>query len=295
MSNELTTNFAGSDLAAAMGFGAEVGMSAAPSGPRLSRLSQVSMAPLMKEVVDDDGELEEKVVVPLGAYKLVNSEGVIVYSKTATIRLFAQRQQWTQWDSDSNTMNKTLMVAVLKGDLKDTKGTFNLGRPSAYIKDWDAVDEDTKSIIRSVKNTKILFGKVQLGKAIDSDGVAVKGYEGEIDFTMDVKNPDSKRSFEAVLKDIVAMQLVPIEHTIKLSSQKSALPNGNKFATVVTTLGTKAQMLPEDHATVQAFVDYIDYANEYVLSKWKSLTKPAVVIDPSILDAIVQVNEEIPF
>jgi len=53
-------------------------------------------------------------------------------------------------------------------------------------------------------------------------------------------------------------------------------------------------MLPEDHATVQAFVDYIDYANEYVLSKWKSLTKPAVVIDPSILDAIVQV-EEIPF
>jgi len=294
MSNELTTNFAGSDLAAAMGFGTEVGMSAAPSGPRLSRLSQVSMAPLMKEVVDDDGELEEKVVVPLGAYKLVNSEGVIVYSKTATIRLFAQRQQWTQWDSDSNTMNKTLMVAVLKGDLKDTKGTFNLGRPSAYIKDWDAVDEDTKSIIRSVKNTKILFGKVQLGKAIDSDGVAVKGYEGEIDFTMDVKNPDSKRSFEAVLKDIVAMQLVPIEHTIKLSSQKSALPNGNKFATVVTTLGTKAQMLPEDHATVQAFVDYIDYANEYVLSKWKSLTKPAVVIDPSILDAIVQV-EEIPF
>jgi len=294
MSNELTTNFAGSDLAAAMGFGTEVGMSAAPSGPRLSRLSQVSMAPLMKEVVDDDGELEEKVVVPLGAYKLVNSEGTTVYSKTATIRLFAQRQQWTQWDSDSNTMNKTLMVAVLKGDLKDTKGTFNLGRPSAYIKDWDAVDEDTKSIIRSVKNTKILFGKVQLGKAIDSDGVAVKGYEGEIDFTMDVKNPDSKRSFEAVLKDIVAMQLVPIEHTIKLSSQKSALPNGNKFATVVTTLGTKAQMLPEDHATVQAFVDYIDYANEYVLSKWKSLTKPAVVIDPSILDAIVQV-EEIPF
>jgi len=294
MSNELSTTMASADLAAAMGFSADADMSmGSSSGPNLARLAQVQ-APIMKEQVDEDGELEEKVVVPLGAYKLVNSEGVTVYSKTATIRLFAQRQQWTQWDSDSNTMNKTLMVAVLKGDLKDTKGTFNLGRPSAYIKDWDAVDEDTKSIIRSVKNTKILFGKVQLGKAIDSDGVAVKGYEGEIDFTMDVKNPDSKRSFEAVLKDIVAMQLVPIEHTIKLSSQKSALPNGNKFATVVTTLGTKAQMLPEDHATVQAFVDYIDYANEYVLSKWKSLTKPAVVIDPSILDAIVQV-EEIPF
>ena len=69
---------------------------------------------------------------------------------------------------------------------------------------------------------------------------------------------------------------------------------GYTVATMVANLGTKTKMVPEDHATVQAFVDYIDYGNEYVLSKWKSLRKPDVAIDPATLDAIVQV-EEIPF
>ena len=294
MSNELSTTMASADLAAAMGFSADADMSmGSSSGPNLARLAQVQ-APIMKEQVDADGELEEKVVVPLGAYKLTDSEGTTVYSRSATIRLFAQRQQWTQWDSDNNAMNKTVMATVLKGDLKDTKGTFNLGRPSAYIKDWDAVDEDTKAVIRSVKNTKVLFGKVKLGKVTDENGVAVKGYDSEIDFTMDVKNADSKRSLDAVLKDIVSKKLLPIEHTITLAANKETLPTGNKYATMVANLGTKAKMVPEDHATVQAFVDYIDYGNEYVLSKWKSLRKPDVAIDPATLDAIVQV-EEIPF
>ena len=230
----------------------------------------------------------------MGAYKLTDAEGNTVYSRSATIRLFAQRQQWTQWDSDSNTMNKTVMATVLKGDLKDTKGTFNLGRPSKYVKDWEALDEDTKAIIRSVKNTKVLFGKVKLGKVIDDNGVAVAGYDSEVDFTMEVKNADSKRSLDAALKDIVSKKLLPIEHTITLASKKETLPTGNKYATMVATLGSKTKMVPEDHGTVQAFVDYIDYGNEYVLSKWKSLRKPDVQVDPATLDAIVQV-EEIPF
>ena len=291
MSNELSTMMAGSDLAAAMGFSADT--TEVSAGPNLARLAQVQ-APIMREQVDEDGELEEKVVVPLGAYKLTDAEGNTVYSRSATIRLFAQRQQWTQWDSDSNTMNKTVMATVLKGDLKDTKGTFNLGRPSKYVKDWEALDEDTKAIIRSVKNTKVLFGKVKLGKVIDENGVAIKGYDSEIDFTMDVKNADSKRSLDAALKDIVSKKLLPIEHTITLAANKETLPTGNKYATMVATLGSKTKMVPEDHGTVQAFVDYIDYGNEYVLSKWKSLRKPDVQVDPATLDAIVQV-EEIPF
>ena len=291
MSNELSTMMAGADLAAAMGFSADT--TEVSAGPNLARLAQVQ-APIMREQVDEDGELEEKVVVPLGAYKLTDAEGNTVYSRSATIRLFAQRQQWTQWDSDSNTMNKTVMATVLKGDLKDTKGTFNLGRPSKYVKDWEALDEDTKAIIRSVKNTKVLFGKVKLGKVTDENGVAIKGYDSEIDFTMDVKNADSKRSLDAALKDIVSKKLLPIEHTITLAANKETLPTGNKYATMVATLGSKTKMVPEDHGTVQAFVDYIDYGNEYVLSKWKSLRKPDVQVDPATLDAIVQV-EEIPF
>ena len=140
MSNELSTTMASADLAAAMGFSADADMSMVSSGPKLARLSQLVMAPIMKEVVDEEGDLEEKVVVPQGSYKLVDADGNVVYSKSVTLRLFAQRQQWTQYDTDSNFMHKTVMATVLKGDLKDTKGTFNLGRPSKYVKDWEALD-----------------------------------------------------------------------------------------------------------------------------------------------------------
>jgi len=290
MSNELSTNFAGTDMAAAMGFSeAEAG----PSGPSIPRLSQMQ-SPIMAEGLDEDGELEEKAVVPLGAFKLKDVNGNEVYSRSATLRLFAQRQQWTQWDSAASKMNKTVMASVLKGDLKDTRGTFNLGRPNKYIKDWNAVDEDTKALMRSIKNTKVLFGKVTLGKTTDSTGATVKGYEEEIDFVMDVKNNDSKKSLDAAMKGITSKKLLPIEHTIKLSSQKETMPTGNMYATIVAVLGSQKDMYEGDQATLRSFVDYVDYANDYVLSEWKKLNKPDVAIDPSILDAIVQV-EEIPF
>jgi hypothetical protein len=139
-----------------------------------------------------------------------------------------------------------------------------------------------------------LFGKVKLGKVIDENGVAVKGYDSEIDFTMDVKNIDSKRSLDEALKEIVSLEFVPVEYSIVLSSKKEVLPTGNKYATMLASLGAETQIVPEDHVTAQSFIDYVDYRNEYVFSKWKSLRKPDVAIDPSTLDAIVQV-EEIPF
>ena len=71
MSNELSTNFAGSDLAAAMGFG-EMDTSTS-SAPKIPTLNQVQAAIMVEHVVDD--EIEEKVVVPLGAYCLKDVEG----------------------------------------------------------------------------------------------------------------------------------------------------------------------------------------------------------------------------
>ena len=57
MSNELSTMMAGSDLAAAMGFSADT--TEISAGPNLARLAQVQ-APIMREQVDEDGELEEE-------------------------------------------------------------------------------------------------------------------------------------------------------------------------------------------------------------------------------------------
>ena len=292
MSNELSTNFAGSDLAAMMGFG-EAG-DAVSFGPNLARLTQMQ-APIMQEVVDEEGELEEKVIVPLGAFKLKDAEGKEVYSRSVTVRLFAHRHQWTQWDVAEGKMHKTLMVmavkGVIRGEHKDTRGTFNLSRPNKYTPDWDSIDDKTKEILRTVKNTQVIFGKVVLGKPVDAQGNAVKGYNKETPFVFDLKNNDSKKSLAAALDAVSAMTLLPIEHTIILGSRKEKLPSGNKYAVVVASLGSKVDMKPEDEGLTRDFIDYIDRANDYVLSEWKRFNKPDVAISPEVLDAIVQVEE----
>ena len=288
MSNELSTNFAGSDLAAAMGFG-EMDTSTS-SAPRIPMLNQVQ-APIMVEHVVDD-EVEEKVVVPLGAYKLKDGEGNEVYSRSISIRLFAQRQQWTQFDTDIGRSHSTVMVTKLKGDLKDSRGTFNLGRDSKYRtpEEWAALDEDYKARQSSVKNSKVLFGKVSMNKPFDAKGNPMQGYDGEIDFVYYVKNFQSKKSIDAALQEITSKKLLPIEHTIKLTSKKEKMST-NSYATVVASLGSKVSMKDDDQDTLRSFVDYIDNSNDYILSEWKKLNKPDVAISPDVLDAIVQVEE----
>ena len=288
MSNELSTNFAGSDLAAAMGFG-EMDSSTS-SAPKIPMLNQVQ-APIMVEHVVDD-EVEEKVVVPLGAYKLKDGEGNEVYSRSVSIRLFAQRQQWTQFDTDIGRSHSTVMVTKLKGDLKDSRGTFNLGRDSKYRtpEEWAALDDDYKARQSSVKNSKVLFGKVSMNKPFDAKGNPMQGYDGEIDFVYYVKNFQSKKSMDAALQEITAKKLLPIEHTIKLTSKKEKMST-NTYATVVASLGSKVSMKDDDQDTLRSFVDYIDNSNDYILSEWKKLNKPDVAISPDVLDAIVQVEE----
>ena len=48
----------------------------------------------------------------------------------------------------STTIVKTVMADNLDIDLKDNYGGFNCGKPSGYIKDFDALD-GTKELIRS--------------------------------------------------------------------------------------------------------------------------------------------------
>tara|TARA_R110000772_G_scaffold71546_2_gene156727 strand:+ start:470 stop:1345 length:876 start_codon:yes stop_codon:yes gene_type:complete len=288
MSNELSTNFAGSDLAAAMGFG-EMDSSTS-SAPKIPILNQVQAAIMVEHVVDD--EVEEKVVVPLGAYCLKDVEGNEVYSRSVSIRLLAQRQQWTQFDTDIGRSHNTVMVIKLKGDLKDSRGTFNLGRDSKYRtpEEWAVLDDDYKARQSSVKNSKVLFGKVSMNKPFDAKGNPMQGYDGEIDFVYYVKNFQSKKSIDAALQEITSKKLLPIEHTIKLTSKKEKMST-NSYATVVASLGSKVSMKEDDQDALRSFIDFIDYKNDYVLSEWKKLNKPDVAISPDVLDAIVQVEE----
>ena len=154
MSNELAiTTDLGMSMAEAIGISASAGETKKASLPRINLTHNAIMGSM-----DVGGKKVKTEVVPAGAYKLTLGEDNEVYSVNPSVRIFAVRQQWSKWDSESNQMQKTVMSTDLKGDLKDNMGGFNLGRPSGYIEDWDAVPQKTKDLIRSIKRKKIVFG-----------------------------------------------------------------------------------------------------------------------------------------
>ena len=287
MNMELTVNDnSGRTMAEMMGVDTSAGPQKASS---LARLNILHTA-LMGEV-EVAGKLRNTEVLPVGTFSLKIGEDIIYVAKPS-IRIFAMRQQYAKWDSENNKMDRTVLANDLKSDLKDSRGTFNLGRDSKYRtpEEWAALDEDYKARQSSVKNSKVLFGKVSMNKPFDAKGNPMQGYDGEIDFVYYVKNFQSKKSMDAALQEITAKKLLPIEHTIKLTSKKEKMST-NSYATVVASLGSKVSMKEDDQDTLRSFVDYIDNSNDYILSEWKKLNKPDVAISPDVLDAIVQVEE----
>lgn len=257
MGNAVALQVENMNLADAMGFSVQGGASA----PSLSRLQLVHGA-ITKEVGD-----EEKITVPVGAFKFISGDDV-VYSKGVSIRLFAERQQWQRWDSEAGTMQKSLMSNNLNADLKDTLGTFNLGRPSGYIKDFQALPEAQKEVIRSVNRVKIYMGEVKLDKPINEDGEALEGYSDWTPFVFDVKNRDTMKSMDSIVGKIMGKRISPIEYTISLTGKRSKLPSGGTFATAEATLGERTGFTDTDQETLNDFLDYVERSNDYVRSKW---------------------------
>jgi hypothetical protein len=219
--------------------------------------------------VEMNGKQLKTEVLPVGAYKVVMADDTVAYAEAVEIRIFAMRQQWQRWHAETETMQKTVMANNLNGDLKDNTGGFNLGRPSGYIKDFSALPDATKEVIRSVKRMKIFFGTVTLIEPKDEKGDALEGEYTDIPFVMDVKNRDSMKSLDDAVSALAKRNVLPIMYTLKLGYDVHSLPNGNNYATVTAKLGQKVELTEQDNETLRDFMDYIQYVNAYILGKWE--------------------------
>jgi len=215
MSTEVALSVDGMNLADAMGF-------TATTTQAQSTLWRVTA--VVKQGIDG------KKIVNTPMFKLRKGDEE-VYTESLSMRLFAERQQWTKWDSEANTTQKTVLAQNLNNDLKDTLGGFNLGRPTGYVQDWDALPETTKNVMRSVKRTKVFMGMAGAANATNEDGDSVE-FSGEVPFIFDVKNPTSLKSMNAATGALMGKGITPIEHTILLGANQQTMPNGNMFAEV---------------------------------------------------------------
>ena len=286
MSTELSIqNDLGMSLAEAIGVSSS-GQTKSASLPRINLIHNSIMGTM--EVAGKNIKTE---VVPAGAYKVTLGEDKEVYAINPSVRIFAVRQQWSKWDSEANAMLKTVMSTDLKGDLKDNMGGFNLGRPSGYIDDWDAVPQKTKDLIRSIKRKKIVFGMMTASEVKDAEGNELDAITEPTPFVYEV-SPSSIKSLDQAMSSLSRKNILPIQYTFTLGAEEGTLPNGNTYAIMTLGAGDKVDITPEDQATLKNFMEYIEYQNSYILNQWDEKHKEGISgEDADVVATFVNVEE----
>jgi len=287
MSTELAIqNDLGMSLAEAIGVSSTGGETKSASLTRVNLIHNAIMG-----TMDVGGKKVKTEVVPAGAYKITLSEDKEVYAVNPSVRIFAVRQQWSKWDSEANAMLKTVMSTDLKGDLKDNMGGFNLGRPSGYIEDWNAVPEKTKDLIRSIKRKKIVFGMMTADEVTDEKGDPVDAITEPMPFVYEV-SPSSIKALDQAMSALTRKNILAIQYTFTLGAEEGTLPNGNTYAIMTLGAGDKVDITPEDQATLKNFMEYIEYQNSYILNQWDEKHKEGISgEDADVVASFVNVEE----
>jgi len=281
MSNELAVaTESGKSMAELMGVSSAPVNSSTPSISRLGMLHQ----PIMGEV-DLNGKMIKTEVVPVGAFTLKTGDD-IVYSNGATVRVFAQRNQWQRWNSETEEMEKSVMSNSLNGDLKDSIGGFNLGRPSGYIEDFNSLPDATKQLMRSVKRVVVYYGTVSLDSPMNEKGEPVDA-AASMPFVMDVKNRDSLKSINGVMSNFKKKNMLPIMSTIKLEGIEDSIPTGAKFGKIQASTGDGVDLAKEDNDTLKDFLELIEFSNGKILDLHHERAKMGTDSDAELVGEIL--------
>ena len=233
-------------------------------GSSTPAVSQSSLSRITGTVIQ---EVEDGKVVQTPVFK-ITSDDDFYFARTVEVRLFAERQKWQRWDSEKKTMQKSVLSNSLNIDLKDTLGTFNLGRPSGYIKDFQALPKDQQDLIRSVNRVKVMMGMVKVVDPFYEGGGTPSNVDEEFAFVMDVKNRDSLKFIDGTVGKLIKKKISPAEHRITLLGETRTLPNGNPYMVTNASLGEFVGLSNGDNEILQNFLDYVESSNEYVTTKW---------------------------
>ena len=287
MSTEISiTGMDNASMAALMGVSAETKQSASS----LARINVVSTA--LKGEMELGGKKIKTDVVPVGAYKITQGDDVF-YSEQISIRVFAQRQQWQRWNASTNEMEKSVMTTSLNGDLQDSVGGFNLGRPSGYVEDWNALPEATKDLMRTVKRVKIFMGLITVKEPIDEHGEPISKEYVDLPFVMDVKNRDSLKNLDNALKTVQRANLLPIMSTLELAGQEGSIPTGATFGYITAKAGDKVELTEADNQTLKDFLGFIEYGNGKILDLYNERSdKGMSAADAELVGSIVDVDAD---
>jgi hypothetical protein len=234
-------------------------------------------------------------VVQAGAYRLEVPDGPMYYANSVKIRPHMQRYMYKRFVKGNEKMPnryiKTLMADSLNMDLKDNDGGFNCGKPAGYIKDFNALPDKTKELIKQIKRVRVILGEVTLTGAVNDSGEEVSVDPSP--FIWEIDNRDAFKLVGDTMSKLAKMQRLPIQHIITANTEERKLPNGNSFYVPVVSLDLSKTLdiTDNEHKMFSDFMSWIDNYNSYISSAWSEKANSQIGDDEmDIVDDLVDVE-----
>lgn len=286
-----TNNF--SAMAKAMGMEADAPKTSSKAST-LARL-RIHHTPIMGQQ-EINGKMKNVEVIGGGAYKLEIPDGPTYYAEGVNIRPFLQRFMYKKFikgnDNTANRFVKTVMATDLNGDMKDNDGGFNCGKPAGFIKDWAALPDNMKDLIKSIKRVRAIFGTVELINPTDAEGNAV---DVEVTpFIWEVDNRDAFKTMGEQFVKLSKMRRLPPQHNINCTTREVPLPNGSSFyvPNADLDLGSTLEMDNVTQEVFGNFMAWIQNYNTYILNTWDENMHKNEDVDVDTVEAFVDISEE---
>ncbi|MAN64756.1 MAG: hypothetical protein CMI60_22715 [Parvibaculum sp.] len=244
-------------------------------------------------------------VVEAGSYRIEGPtrDDPKVYATEVTFRPFMQRFLYKRFVKGvggmPNEYIKTVMGTDIKADLKDNSGTFNCGKPSGYVEDWNSVPEQTQKIIKATKRTRVIFGLATFKNAINDQGDTVDIAE-EVPVVWEVDNRDAFKTMGVPFNQMMKRSVMPMQYTMDLKSEAVDLPNGDQFYLPLQSLDLSdaKDLDADDQEIFKNFLDWIKQRNKWVTEDWEAKNVATLDDDQkALVNEFVDVtlDEEIPF
>tara|TARA_R100001509_G_C4851449_1_gene210250 strand:+ start:340 stop:1242 length:903 start_codon:yes stop_codon:yes gene_type:complete len=294
MNNELTIKSIDSTdysvMSKAMGLSSESNGSSS-SSIRLPIL-RIHKDALMQDSKINGKKIKEE-ILPEGSYELkIIDDKNSYFSNKISIRIFMQRFMYKKFFGATKKYEKTVLSDNLNMDLKDTMGTFNLGRPLGFNKDWGSLPEKTKELIKSVKRTRVIFGKIKmLDKVVDSSYKDIVDFK-ETPFMWEVDNNTAFKVMGTPINTLSKMQLIPINYPIEMTTVKQTIPSGYFYLPAPNLdLNKTVDITDDDHTLFTQFQEWVQNTNNWVSREWENnISDDMSQDDKDIVDNFIDID-----